>query len=129
MTAPTRVLVTGSRMWTDIPAIWDRLAGFWYGQHKGPLVVVHGACPRGADQIAGAWVQQLRHPDVIEERHPADWNGLGKRAGYARNAHMVGLGADLCLAFVRDGSRGATHCADLAEKAGILTQRIEMSSR
>lgn len=124
-----RVLVTGSRTWTDYAAIHSALAGLRYGHRKRRMVVVHGACPRGADQIAGAWVQQLRHPAVVEERHPADWEGLGKRAGYVRNAHMVGLGADLCLAFVRDGSRGATHCADLAEKAGILTQRIETSSR
>jgi hypothetical protein len=33
-------------------------------------------------------------------------------------------GADLCLAFIRNHSRGASMCADLAEQAGIRTIRI-----
>lgn len=125
----TRILVTGSRTWADYATIHNHLAGYWYGQNRGPLTVVHGACPRGADQIASEWVRALRHPEVTEERHPADWNRLGNRAGYARNADMVKLGADICFAFILDRSRGATHCAELAERAGIRTQRFEVSSR
>lgn len=32
-------------------------------------------------------------------------------------------GADACVAFIREHSRGATHCAALAEQAGIPTWR------
>ena len=119
-----RVLVTGSRTWDDENTI--RQAFGEIVQLHGPenVTVVHGACPAGADRladdIARAWA------GMTVERHPANWRPGGvfnRRAGFERNAHMVNLGADICLAFIRDRSAGATHCAALAEQAGIPVRR------
>lgn len=113
----TRVLITGSRTWTNATVIRDALRAAW---GDGTTVLVHGACPTGADRIAEVfWRRWGGHV----ERHPADWTRHGRAAGFRRNAAMVALGADLCLAFIRDDSPGATHTARLAEHAGITTVR------
>lgn len=115
---PYRVLVTGSRTWDDEQGLRLELIAATT-PHLPGAVIVHGACPTGADAMADLWASDMA---VDVERHPADWS-LGKSAGFRRNAEMVQAGADLCLAFIKDGSRGATHCADLAEKADIPVRR------
>lgn len=134
-----RVLVTGSRLWGDYSCIASALAG--------ATLVVHGMCdPRdpetglmipwakaerlesedqmkllSADWLADVWA---RVNGVAYERHPADWRKLKKAAGFRRNTDMVKLGAHRCEAFIKDASRGATHCSVLAEKAGIPVRRF-----
>ena len=115
--APRRVLVTGSRTWTDTGTIRDALAQQW---GDGTAVLVSGACPHGADRLAEAcWT----HWGGRVEHHPADWDRHGRGAGYRRNTEMVAAGASVCLAFIRGNSRGASHTAALAEAAGIPTHR------
>jgi hypothetical protein len=94
------------------------------------LVLVHGACPRGADLLAARWAEDRARQghDVTTEPHPADWDTYRRHAGYRRNAEMVALGANLCMAFIRDASRGATHCAGLAERAGLHVRRWTATS-
>jgi hypothetical protein len=111
------VLVTGSRTWTDETVIRAALNEQW----QPGAVLVSGACPRGADAIAE---RLWRSMGGRVERHPADW-AAGRDAGLARNAAMVAAGADVCLAFIRAGSPGASHTAALAELAGIPVRRHE----
>ena len=121
----TRVLVTGSRTWQNRAAIVDALDQL-LAEH-GVLTVVHGNAP-GADRIAHNWALSQHYASscgaVTPEAHPADWKKFGKRAGMFRNSLMVELGADVCLAFIRNQSPGATQCAALAEKAGIPVRRF-----
>jgi len=121
LTQTRRVLVTGSRDWqsrmTIYKALWGQLNRLSPWEE---MVVVHGDCPYGADRIAREWVEARRgRLPVREERHPADWARWGKSAGYRRNAEMVNAGADICLAFIRNNSRGASMTAKLAREAGI----------
>lgn len=127
---PFRVLVTGSRSWDDEGVIQYALSEILF--HNKTMILVHGDCPRGADRLADEWAAQRNQfpaRPVTVERHPAEWERDGRSAGFRRNAEMVKLGADLCLAFIVDASRGASHTADLAEKAGIPTRRYERTSR
>jgi len=116
-----RILITGSRTWDDRYAISRELSYTYAELGGGHIVLVSGACPTGADRLCEDVWNSQRLP---VERHPADWTTHGKRAGFVRNAEMVAFGADICLAFIRDGSKGATHTANLAEKAGIETRRF-----
>lgn len=115
-----RILITGSRSWDDPEIIVDAILYHTRYVKESDVVIVHGSCPKGADQMA----DDISHNfSWTVERHPADWQKHGKRAGYVRNSDMVKLGADLCLAFIKNSSRGATMCADLADKAGIPVER------
>lgn len=117
------VLITGSRLWTDknlIETELKKLQDIYMA-----VTIIHGACDRGADQIADEIAQQL---GFKVERYPADWGRYGKGAGYKRNYKMVHQGdAGRCLAFIVNNSKGATHCADLAEMAGIPTTRFNQT--
>ena len=114
-----RILITGSRDWTDVDLIFDALNAV-LGKVGTDITVVHGGA-RGADNLAGTWASIH---EITEEIHRADWEKHGKRAGMVRNAVMVNKGADICLAFIRNESPGATMAAGLAEKAGIPVYRF-----
>lgn len=127
-----RVIVTGSRSWTDRETIWNALdACHIEARELGqPLLVIHGACPTGADHHADHWAIDRGVP---VERFPADWDRHGPAAGPIRNAQMVKAGADLMLAFIgpctnphctiEHPSHGGSGCAHLAETAGITVRR------
>lgn len=114
-----RILITGSRTWKDEGAIRDAIFEQTKETPIEEVTIIHGAAA-GADAQAEYWAVYFGYTN---EAHPADWEKYGKRAGFIRNDAMVKLGADVCLAFIHNESRGASMCADLAEKAGIKTIR------
>jgi hypothetical protein len=114
-----RILVTGSRTWTNRTVIQSALRQAWMdlgANHH--CVLVSGHCPDGADAIAEAWWAQSGMP---VERHPANWLQYGASAGPRRNKEMVDLGADICLAFMVGQSKGTAGTIALAKAAGIPT--------
>ncbi|MFD3594360.1 SLOG family protein [Nocardia sp. NPDC058640] len=138
-----RLLVTGSRNWTNRPIIYESLRLAWRHLQRDepndvPITLVHGAA-QGADTIAAEmWANRSvwygRRPPV--EPHPADWDHCdptcrhapryrrdGTRycsaAGPRRNLEMIAAGADLCLAFPLGRSIGTQHCIRHARAAGI----------
>lgn len=132
-----RILITGSRDWFDIDTIAFALQNVTEGVDVTDVTVVHGGA-RGADHAADVSAKRL---GFAVEEHPAQWDSCGSgcgpthwryrlnkpycpRAGYIRNAHMVSLGADVCLAFILNESKGATMCAKLADDAGIRVHRF-----
>ena len=112
-----RVLVCGSRNWTDEYRVRRRLM-----QLPADTQIIHGGC-RGADSIADSVAKEARLP-VIEV--PADWDRYGASAGPIRNRQMLDMGPKLVLAFHDDikKSKGTIHTLTLAEQRGIVTELI-----
>lgn len=108
-----RILITGSRTWTDYAVIEEVLGEYL---EYPDVTLVSGHCAEGADALCERFADLM---GWTAELHAADWEKYGKKAGYIRNADMVSLGADVCLAFIRNRSRGATMTAGLALQAGI----------
>jgi hypothetical protein len=130
-----RILVTGSRTWTDFEQVRDALhRAFLEGCMTSPYqdhpVLIHGDAPMGADKIAeDVWLSNVGPSSI--ERHPAAWGLLGKRAGFIRNQYMVDSKPDVVLAFLDwcrkpehafqapHRSHGADDCVRRARVAGI----------
>lgn len=135
---PPRILVTGSREYSNrktigdaLLAAWKELAALRYPTLNvpSPLIVIHGGC-RGADVIAGEWATTMRNAGlpVIVEIHPADWNTYGKSAGHRRNQEMVDTKPDLVLAFPLGESPGTRSCIRMAERARLPVVIFEAAS-
>jgi hypothetical protein len=118
-----KVLTTGSRTWRGVYGEWiiqltlNRLEALAIALHS-PLRLMNGACPEGADAIVQRWCDRRGVP---LDAFPADWANYGKAAGPMRNMYMVHLGADMCVAFLRDNSKGTEGTINLARAAKIPT--------
>lgn len=130
-----RVLVTGSREWTDREAVYKALTkAVKDNSHGWRVILIHGDA-RGADRLADSVARELgwsieKHPARWEEHdddcpHYHEGNTTCNTAGIRRNREMVDLGADVCVAFLTGESRGTKHCVSIAERKGIPIIRIE----
>lgn len=84
--------------------------------HKvNPITEIVSGGAKGADRC-GEFVGSLFNIPV--KKFIPDWDGLGKRAGYVRNAEMAEY-ADALLAFWDKKSKGTKHMIDTATKKGL----------
>ena len=120
-----RILTTGSRDWagifaeTEIGVVLMSVEALSIVL-RSPLVIVHGGCPTGADAIVDRWA---RRRDYEPEVYEANWS-FGKAAGPLRNRVMVYKGADLCVGFLKNNSRGTLDCLRKARAFGIPTFEV-----
>lgn len=117
-----RLLISGSRNWSDVEAIrreFDVVA-----EHEGKNVVLVSGGAKGADTLCETLAQEY---GWFIEQHLPDWS-VGKRAGFDRNRKMVDLGAHYCLVFCLDDSAGASHQARIAREAKIPTKKVVATS-
>lgn len=75
-----RVFVCGGRDFKDRNKLWTCL------DRNKPDLVVHGACPTGADHLAEMWAKDRQ---VAYLGVPAKWGDYGRKAGPIRNSLMA----------------------------------------
>lgn len=130
-----RVLICGDREWPkDDPTIGVLLSGLLgYAQSIWEDLYVIEGCARGADWQAHEWFNGAHdgihaiHDHVFHEHFPADWKGLGKRAGPLRNQAMLDIGRpELVFAFHDnlEQSKGTADMVNRAKAAGKPTYVI-----
>jgi len=108
-----KVLVTGSRGWTDARAIRKRFAAL-----PDDTIVITGQAD-GADSLAraAALQRQLWVVDVPVLR--PHWRRHGRSAGFKRNRVMLDLSPDVVLAFWDGKSPGTKGCIEEAIRLGV----------
>lgn len=120
-----RVIIAGSRDFDNFSKLMnncnDILSDIVNKNHDLEKIRIISGTARGADQL-GEQYAKITGYEV--SRFPADWDGLGKRAGYVRNAEMARFAVvdgnyGVLIAFWDGKSKGTKHMIDLAEKNGL----------
>ncbi len=107
-----KLVIAGGRDFNNMQLLKDTLKSA-YLDFGAEIEVVCGMA-RGADMLGYQWAKEVG-AEVHEFK--ADWDGLGKSAGYRRNEDMAKFGTAV-LAFWDGKSKGTKHMIDLAKKHG-----------
>jgi hypothetical protein len=79
-----RILITGDWHWR-CDDLAEQIINRLLARYGPELIIVHG----GAPGVDNAFATACRELGIVAEPHLADWKGLGKLAGPARNREMV----------------------------------------
>ena len=126
-----RIIIAGSRSFNDYiklkAAMYDTICDLKKSNGEELNIKIISGTARGADKLGEKYANEYGYEVV---RFPADWDRLGKRAGYVRNAEMakyaVSDGSIGVLVACWDGaSKGTKHMIDLANKYGLEVLIVE----
>lgn len=118
-----RILWTSSRELADLELVRAAIikAGRDARVHPQDTTVVQGNA-RGGDQLAKRVAAEFGC-------HIEDHDTRDHASPLARNAHMVNLGADICIAAALSWASGTGNCARLARAAAIPTVDYGVDTR
>ena len=109
-----KLIVAGSRDFNDYERLVKELNVLADGVLSNHAVSIVSGMARGADSLA---VQFAKKHDVKLYEFPADWDRLGKAAGFIRNRTMA-LFADGLLTFWDGHSNGTRHMIHFMQTTG-----------
>lgn len=117
-----RIIIAGSRNFNDYEFLKREVLNIVkYDNRPKEYVKIISGCARGADTLGEQFAKEY---GLEVKKFPADWDGLGKRAGYVRNAEMAKYSVEdyndgMLIAFWDGKSKGTKHMIDLANKHGL----------
>ena len=117
-----RVIIAGSRDFNDYKLLKKSAIEIITKKTMLPdLTRIISGGARGADTLGERFANEM---GLEISRFIPDWDGLGKRAGYVRNAEMAKFAVEdgnygVLIAFWDEQSRGTKHMIDLANKYGL----------
>jgi len=104
-----KVIIAGSRGFNNYETLC-KVCDYMLSKQK-EIEIVSGTAS-GADKLGELYAKLNEHS---LKKFPADWDNIGKSAGYVRNEQMAKY-ADALIAFWDGKSRGTKHMIDLATK-------------
>lgn len=107
-----KVIIAGSRSITDYETVAKAIE-----ESEFEITEVVSGTARGVDRLGEAYAKIHNIP---LKQFPADWNGLGRYAGLARNRQMAKY-ADAAIIVWDGSSRGASDMIFQAKTAGLKT--------
>ena len=117
-----RIIIAGSRDFNDYELLKKSAIEIITKKTMLPdLTRIVSGGARGADTLGERFANEM---GLEISRFIPDWDGLGKRAGYVRNAEMAKFAVEddndgMLIAFWDGQSRGTKHMIDLANKYGL----------
>lgn len=124
MNKELRIIVAGSREFTDYQLLSDTLMKYLKNIDSNTRIKIISGTARGADSLGERFAYEWNYE---VKKFPADWS-IGKRAGYLRNAEMAKYASEetgILFAFWNRTSKGTKHMIDLAKKYGLEVHVIE----
>ena len=117
-----RIIIAGSRDFNDYELLKKSVIEIITKKTMLPdLTRIVSGGARGADTLGERFANEM---GLEISRFIPDWDGLGKRAGYVRNAEMAKFAVEddndgMLIAFWDGQSRGTKHMIDLAKRYGL----------
>ena len=117
-----RVIIAGSRDFNDYELLKKSAIEIITKKTMLPdLTRIVSGGARGADTLGERFANEM---GLEITRFIPNWDGLGKRAGYVRNAEMAKFAVEdnndgMLIAFWDGQSRGTKHMIDVAKRYGL----------
>ena len=117
-----RIIIAGSRDFNDYELLKKSAIEIITKKTMLPdLTRIVSGGARGADTLGERFANEM---GLEITRFIPNWDGLGKRAGYVRNAEMAKFAVEddndgMLIAFWDGQSRGTKHMIDLAKRYGL----------